>query len=173
MRDATRAIVSNYLRNCWWLEKHDLIQEAELAKLEAARYWKPGGAPLEAYLARVVANHLCYYVARCRCPVYAPTNRIGAMYETQPCAISAARNIPASGQPPVEHMDRARMAELVRRALAVIALGDLAAEVLLAERKPAEVAAARGVPVQKVYRATRDARRALREDEGLRAFVEE
>ena len=173
MKDATRAIVSNYLRNRWWLEKQDLIQEAELAKLEATRYWRPGGAPLEAYLARAMANHLCYYVARCRCPVYAPTNRIGALYEAQGCAETAARNIPASGQPAIERMDRARMAELVRNALAVMALGDLAAEVLLAERKPAEVAAARGVPVRKVYRATRDARRALREDEGLRAFVED
>jgi DNA-directed RNA polymerase specialized sigma24 family protein len=173
MKDATRAIVSNYLRNRWWLEKQDLIQEAELAKLEATRYWKPGGAPLEAYQARVMANHLCYYVALRRSPVYAPTNRIGALYEAQGCGVAAARNVPAPGQPAVECMDRAHMAELVRRALALMALGDLAAEVLLAERKPAEVAAARGVPVQKVYRATRDARRALREDEGLRAFVEE
>ena len=172
MKDATRAIVNAYLRKCSWLEEDDLSQEAELAKLEAARTWKATGAPLEAYQATVVAHTLCRYVWNAQWPVYAPTRHLPAGVDLGKASVTTACNIRYTAVQPEERMDSERATAMVREALALLSIGDLASEVLLHERKPAVVARARGVSVQQVYRAARDAKRALQENKGLRAFAE-
>ena len=175
MKDATKAILNNYLRTCPWMDKDDLAQEAELVKLEAARHWKPtGGAPIEAYQAKAMIYHLRRYVWDAHWPVYAPVRHLDTnRFDLRGASVAKAARMAATIDHSDERIDSTRAAEMVRDALALLHAGDLAAEVLLAERKPAEVAKARRVPVGQVYRAARDAKRALRENEGLRAFVEE
>ena len=172
MKDATRAVVNAYLRKCSWLEEDDLSQEAELAKLEAARTWKAAGAPLEAYQATVIAHTLCRYVWKSRWTVHAPTRHLPEGIDLRSVGLSKAINMRYTAVHPEERLDSERAASMVREALALLSIGDLASEVLLHERKPAAVARARGVSVQQVYRAARLAKRALQENKGLRAFVE-
>ncbi len=173
MKDGTRAIVNHYLRTCPWMDKDDLSQEAELAKLEAARHWKPTGAPIEAYQAPAMYHALRRFTWDFRWPVYAPVRHLDTnRFDLRRAGLAEARRTPAPGAAADAGIDSTRAAEHVRTALALLHCGDLAAEVLLSERKPAEVAKARRIPVAQVYRAARDAKRALRENEGLRAFVE-
>ena len=173
MKDATKAILNHYLWTCPWVDRDDLAQEAELAKLEAARHWKPTGAPLEAYQATAMAHTLRRYTWDFRWPVYAPVRHLDLnRFDLRKVSLVKTGRMPGTDEPADVRLDSNRAVEMVRTALALLHCGDLAADVLLGERKPAEVARARRVPVAKVYRAARDAKRALRESKELRAFVE-
>jgi DNA-directed RNA polymerase specialized sigma24 family protein len=177
MKDATKAILNHYLRQCPWMDRDDLAQEAELAKLEAARHWRPTGAPLEAYQATAMAHTLRRYTWDFRWPVYAPVRNLDTTrFDLRKAGLAAARRLPGTDEPADVRMDSARAAEMVRTILALLNCGDLAAEVLLREREPEEVAKARSVSVSKVYREVRYAKRKLQKKLGrnqeLRAFVE-
>lgn len=176
MKDATTAIVRNYAALTPWLEVQELRQQAELAKAETARTWRPGGAPLVACQNKAVTWALWRHVRLERSPIYANLGHLEGAVALDGffrVDLLAARHVPAPEQPVEEHVDRRHLKNLVDRMLALLPMGDLAGEVLLAERKPAEVARERRVPVLSVYRAVRDAKRSLGRSERLRRFAEE
>jgi hypothetical protein len=173
MTATTRALLNHYLRTCPWVDREDLQQEAALAELEAARQWKDGGAPLDVCQRSATRQRLGRYVWAFRWPVTADRRRFDpAKHDLRKAPIAGLRA--TADQAPLADalLHSRRAAEMVRQAFALLAIGDVAAEVLLGERKPAEVAAARRVPVQMAYRAVRVARRALREDRHLQEFAE-
>ena len=173
MIDATNAIVRNYAFLCGWLEAQDLRQQAELAKLEAAKTWKDGSAPLEGWQAVVMRRSLWAYTRQNRAPITASINRLNKLDVCRSVDLEHARSVPTEVATPEERLDRHRFAKIITRILALLPGGDLASEVLLEERKPAEVAQSRRVPVREVYQATREARQALQGDRRLRAYAEE
>ena len=173
MKDATTAIVRNYGYLCGWLEAKELRQQAELAKLETLRKWKPGGAPLESYQAQVMAYSLWLYVRKARAPVYASRHCIRELDACKRVALSTARDVHDSDMLQEERIDRHRVKNLITRMLALLPGGDLAGEVLLGERKPAEVAETRRVPVGDVYQAVRDAKKRLARSRQLRDYAME
>jgi len=173
MRDATNAIVNNYSHLCGWLEAQELRQEAEIAKLEAARTWKPDGAPIEAYQAKAMTGALWLYVHRARAPVYASRHCIHDLDACKRATLLDARTVPESVAAPEERIDRHRVANLITRMLALLPGGDLASEVLLEEHKPAAVAARRQVPVKDVYQAVQDAKKRLARSRRLRDYAME
>jgi hypothetical protein len=176
MKDATNAIVRNYSALTGWLEAQELRQQAELAKLEAARTWKPGGDPLVACQNKAMTWALWRYVRQERAPVHANLGHRSGVLALDGCHrvdLLAARGTPASGESYEERSDRRRLSNIITRMLALMPSGNLAGEVLLAERKPAEVAQARKVPVRAVYQAVQDAKRTLVQDRTLRQFAAE
>jgi hypothetical protein len=173
MRDATTAIVRNYSYLCGWLEVQELRQQAELAKLEAARTWKPGLAPLEALQATTMKYALLDYVIRARVPVYASRHCVAELDACERVDLLAAREVCDPVVPPEERIDHHRVKNLITRMLALLPRGNLAGEVLLGERKPAEVAVARKVPVRAIYQAVRDAKRTLARSRRLREYAME
>ena len=173
MKDATTAIVRNYAHLCGWLEVQELRQQAELAKLEAIRTWKAGGAPLEAWQAKAMTYSLWLYVRTARAQVYASRHCIHDLDACHRADLVSAHNAPAFGVPEEERIDRHRVKNLITRMLALLPRGDLAGEVLLGERKPAEVAETRRVPVREVYRAVRDAKRTLVKSRQLQEYAME
>lgn len=175
MRDATKAIVRNYHRLCRWLDIRDLIQEAEVAKLEAAQTYETGGPPPEAYNARAMAFSVRRYVMKARAPVSGSSheNALQALGGTRACDLQALRSNAGDSGQYERHVDMARAAKIVHSVLNLLEDGQLAGEVLLHERKSAEVAKAYRVPVRTVYRAARAARVALAEQPTLRAYGEE
>jgi hypothetical protein len=176
MKDATTAIVRNYAALTPWLEVQELRQQAELAKAETSSTWKPGGAPLVACQNKSVTWALWRHVRLERSPVHANLGHREGVIALDSCSrvdLVAARNVSAQVLPVEEHVDRRHLANLITRMLALLPMGDLAGEVLLGERKPAEVAQERRVPVLAVYRAVRDAKRTLGRSQRLQRFAEE
>ena len=173
MKDATIAIVRNYSYLCGWLEVQELRQQAELAKLEAARTWRPGLAPLEAYQSKAMTFSLWLYVRTARAPVYASRHCIRELDACKRADLFSAREGCEPVVPPEECIDRHRVKNLITRMLALLPRGDLAGEVLLGERKPAEVAETRRVPVREVYQAVRDAKKRLAGSRRLREYAME
>jgi DNA-directed RNA polymerase specialized sigma24 family protein len=176
MKDATNAIVRNYSALTGWLEAQELRQQAELAKLEVARTWKPGGAPLVACQNAAMKWALWRYVRWARGPVYANLGHRAGTEALDACRsvdLLALRGQPDIGDSHEDHLDKRRMANIITRMLALMPSGELAGEVLLGERKPAEVAQERKVPVREVYQAVQDAKRKLKGSRRLRQFVAE
>jgi len=171
MKDATTAIVRNYSFLCGWLEIQELRQQAELAKLEAARTWKPDGAPLEACQAKAMTGALWLYVRKARAPVYASRHCISELDGCKREVLRSIDHVPLPAEPAEAHLDRHRVANLITRMLALLPGGDLAGEVLLEERKPAEVAKLRKVPVRDVYQAVQDAKKRLGRSRQLREYA--
>lgn len=173
MRDATHSIVNNYHRLCAWLDVRDLEQEAELAKLQSAPHWNPGGAPLEAYQAMAMAYSLRSYVARMRAPVSAGHNNLEALNATFACEIDDA--FQAAGDSGIyEHgLDIGRASMLIQAIMTLLDDDGIARAVLIEEQKPADVARARNIHVAHVYRAVRVAREAIAAEPHLRAYGEE
>lgn len=176
MKDATTAIVRNYAALASWLEVQELRQQAELAKAETVRTWKPGGAPLVACQNKAVTWALWRHMRLERSPIYVNLgHRAGAIALDGLCRVNlvAARGVPAAELPAEERVDRRHLANIITRMLALLPMGDLAGEVLLGERKPAEVAKERKLPVREVYQAVRDAKRSLGRNQRLREFAVE
>ena len=176
MKDATNALVRNYGALCGWIEAQELRQQAELAKLEAARTWKPGGAPLVACQGKAMLWSLWEHVRRVRAPVHAdPGNRAGAqaLDAARAVDIEAARDVSVASVPADEQVDRRRIVAIALRELAALPSGHLAGEVLIFDHNPAEVAEAQGIPVREVYLAVRHAKRHLSASQPLRAYAEE
>ena len=176
MKDATTAIVRNYAALTPWLEVQELRQQAELAKAEVARTWKPGDAPLVACQNNAMKWALWRHVRLQRSPIYANLGHRSGVAALDSCFrvdLVAARDMPAVGLPAEENVDRRHLHNLITRMLALLPMGDLAGEVLLGERKPAEVAKARKLPVREVYQAVKDAKRSLGRSQRLREFAVE
>ena len=176
MKDATTAIVRNYAAITPWLEVQELRQQAELAKAETASTWKPGGAPLVACQNKAMTLALWRHVRLQRAPIYADLgHRTGVVALDACCRVDlvAARDIPAQELPAEEHVDKRYLRNLLTRMLALLPMGDLAGEVLLRERKPADVAKERELPVREVYQAVKDAKRSLGRSQLLREFAVE
>lgn len=172
-QQAIRAIVNNYCRQYKQLDRRDLEQEATLAALQAARTWKEGSAPLHCYQARAVTLAVGNYCARARCPVS------GWRHDAAHFA-TVAGHWSVSLWPddlviwPDGEGDfyRRQLAAEIRRILYGLADGRLAALVLLAEYKPAEVARRERCKLRRVYRATHHAYQALAESAILRDYAE-
>ena len=163
---AVRAVVRNYQRRAMWIEAADLQQQAALTMIEAARTWRPGDAPLGSYQAAAVARHLGRYIAAQASPVH-ETHGQGS--GAQGCSLEA---LASTGEAPQAefHIDLGKACAEVARILA--GRSPAVRAVLLEERKPAEVAADLGVPVQAVYQAVNAATRALRASRKLARLAE-
>ena len=109
MKDATTAIVRNYSFLCGWLEIQEMRQEAELAKLEAARTWKPDRAPLEAWQAQAMTGALWLYVRRARSPVYASRHCIAELYGCKRAVLRSIDHVSLPAAPAEERLDRHRV----------------------------------------------------------------
>ena len=154
---AVCSVVANYTRMAGgWLGADELQQVAAVTMLEAARTWKPGGAPLENYQAKAVAFRLKRYIAKMRRPASAREDMATAEDALPPQA--------------EWHIDLKRAAEEVQRILSRQSRAAVA--VLLEERAPAEVAAELGLSAARVYTEAQAARRALRGSRKLRALAE-
>ena len=162
---AVKAVVANYQRRALWLEAADLQQQAALTMIEAARTWKPGGAPLAAYQASAVARNLERYIAAQASPVHETHGRASG---ARGCDLEAIASL---GEPPDAefHIDLKRACEEVRRILA--SKSPAARAVLLGERKPADVAAEMGLPARQLYVEIKAATRALRASPVLAMLV--
>ena len=172
---AVRAVVRAYQRRAGWLEAADLQQQAALTMIEAARTWRPEGVPpdavqtmtpLEAYQVAAVARNLKRYIAAQASPVH---ETHGQASGAQGCSLEALAS--AGEAPRAEfHIDLGKACAEVARILA--GRSPAVRAVLLEERKPAEVAADLGVPVQAVYQAVNAATRALRASRKLARLAE-
>ena len=105
--------------------------------------------------------------------MYASRHCLAELDACKRADLLAARHVPDAIAPQEERVDRHRVSNIITRMLALLPGGDLAGEVLLGERKPAEVAVARRVPVRDVYQAVRDAKKRLGRSRQLRAYAEE
>jgi hypothetical protein len=169
-----RAAIRNYGAIHPWL-RDDLAQEAALAVLEA-RAKRPGEALAEATIA---ARELYLFVAESNSPVHLPDHRDeawkwAASAEREPLEVqrhghdgeyaSEHRDVAAVAaqqwRPLEDRLDDARAMAEVRRILE--AEGEAAKAVLLAEEKPAAVAARLRLSRRQVYKRTARAMERLR-----------
>jgi len=159
-----QVVVARYAARLWWVDRHDLEQEAALCVLENQHRWREGkGRNRGSFLGLLVARHLIKYVARQR--HYA--NEISTVDP------DSFRSCDADGRDRHGfefHLDVARASREVRRLLADE--DECAREVLLGEQKPSDVARSMGLDIRSVYRRTERARLALRGSHLLREQYE-
>jgi DNA-directed RNA polymerase specialized sigma24 family protein len=168
---SVRAIVANYTRRAAWIEAMELQQEAALTMIEAARTWKPGGAPLSAYQGAAVAKRLSVVVAEMSSPVRPFAGKHHVRVQAASCPVDTIDDVEQSDAGSECRLDIRAAAHEVFRILG--AQPPAARAVLLEERRAGAVASELGLPVAEVYRATLEARRALRSSERLRALMED
>ena len=169
-RSIAAKAASNYCRRCWWAEHSDLENTAMVAVLEAERTWDPEvGVPKGAYQWRAAVLALRNYLWETSSPVSLPKR--SAMLPELAKGISKVALDPSAGTTtpwPDRLIDDDRWRQGVRAQLEALTDhdqdADLALAVLLGEGRSAEVAQARGVPVQRVYRATQRVRELMRVD---------
>ncbi len=171
MRDGTSKIIFNYFKIGRHLDWRDLRQEAALAAIVAQETWREDLGPLIPYRNRAIALRLREYVARSRCPLSGGVHVVKHLWSLQPAPLAEARRLPAPVRPIEALIDARRAEEVARRVLELVSDGDLAAEVILRERAPREVAATLRLPVERVYRAAKRAKKALRASDRLRELV--
>jgi len=165
------SVLRRYARGYPWIDPRDFEQEAALAQLEAAQTWRPGGeASMATYGNMAALYHVRAYCLRLNAVPHAPLAVLPALRTTR-CGLEALGEGTDAPCGPDGLLDRLRAVRRLRHVLAELDDGSLAAEVLLHGRAPSEVATAQRIPVQRVYRATRRARKALRADEILNHYA--
>ena len=168
---SVRSIVANYSRRAAWIEAQELQQEAALTMIEAARTWRPGGAPLATYQAAAVAKHMSRFLAEAESPVRPFVGKKHVRVHAERRELESASNVPAPACASEVYVD---VREAVREVFVILGAHPPAARaVLLDERSPATVAAEFGLSAATVYVQTKAARRALRSSTKLRALMED
>ena len=164
------SLIRKFHRIAPWVEPEELQQVAALAYLEAAQsYPKDCQASLDTYRDSAVRYMLSHHVDRARSPVTASTGKLAAMRGMDRAALEELDW--AGGEQATRERDLDIAAAKVRLRAVLQLMSPAATAVLLEERKPAEVARALRVPVQRVYTDTLRARRALVRDEELRQLM--
>lgn len=175
-----KAVARRYANRCWWADPDDVTSEASVAVLQAKRTWDPTvGVPFDGYAQRAAALRVRTYLWGESSPVtgglhdpkknIANVRRAGLMMRT-----AGGHDAPEmhSERPELMHtpdpaaqLDDANWRLRVRRRLRALARdgrdGELATEVLVRGRKPAEVIAESG---RDVYGAVHLVRRKVRSD---------
>lgn len=162
-----RKAARRYARRCWWAEVEDLEQEGALAALRAAKSWDPAvGVPIEAYLWRAAVVAMRTSLWKNSAPVSAPGKKVSELRGAHRADLIPEEHFaPSTPDSLIEEATRAD--EVFFEVVDAVGHGPdsmLGIEVLLGEKKAREVASARGVAVERVYRAAQEARRAVAED---------
>jgi len=180
-RRAARA----YAAKCWWASYEDLVQEAFIATIKAARTFDPEhGAPIDAYLYRAAVLTLQPVLLRASAPVSAPRRKLdqlrGVTQATHPAG--PLHFVSEGGQPGLApevlalrapdncevlvdlHMWRERVRTRMTELLSDAQHTHITIPILLDGAESYEVAEREGLPLKDVYNATNRARRRLAKD---------
>jgi hypothetical protein len=164
------SLIRKFHRIAPWVEPEELQQVAALAYLEAAQSYPPNcQASLDTYRDSAVRYMLSHHVDRARSPVTASTGKLSAMREMRGASLEVIDQ--DGGELEERERDLDIAAAKVRLRAVLQLMSPAATAVLLEERKPAEVARALRVPVQRVYVATLHAKRAIARNEELRQLM--
>lgn len=163
LRIARRA-AQGYARKCWWADVDDLTQEAAAAVVKAQTTFDPNrGTPFKAYALRAAEYALQPYIWGESSPV---SGSFGAKLSGALAGLYRAGEVdpetPSNAESAEVALTTRSWSESVRALVRALDPTGLARDVLLYEQKSAEVAAARGVPVDEVYEATAKVREALK-----------
>jgi DNA-directed RNA polymerase specialized sigma24 family protein len=179
LQNVIQCEVARASRKYWWADLRDLNSEAWVAALAAAdRYTeKAGHAAPWTWVSRNVRWELTAWVTATTSPVHQRSHARFTKVRTFSLDTPEAEVILASeAEPPDQALADAQARAAIQRVVAgVIKQVDpdgLAAPVLLDGAAPAEVAAARGVPVLSVYRAAARVKRALYKNREAAALLE-
>jgi hypothetical protein len=181
------SLAKKYARKCWWASLDDLRQEALSVMLSSYRtYLKhPEGDPC-GYVYRAAACGLRNYLLRNNTPVSASSYDLDSLrgivrvdglakeiilgqrakpearVEMKLRAVQTAEYQTDENFEDTDWLDRARarLTEVLNKVPNYM----IATQVLLAKRRPKEVAVENGVDVRVVYKATKAARRAIVND---------
>lgn len=161
---------SRYWRANRWAEHAELKQVAWLALLEADRTFNAAvGVPWQAYGWRAAVLAVRDFVLRARCPVHTRAHAAAGAHDV-PRGVTLGEEPPCSATQ-LDALASARLgvriAEAVYAEIAAHPDAELGVAVLFDEHAPADVAAANGVAVAKVYKAARQLRQALMFDARL------
>lgn len=180
MTDVVEQVVPRYLSKYYWADKRELVQESWRTVLAARKTWDPKvGVTLEAYLYKSAVYSLQDFVCRARTVAYVPHRERKKAFELSmvpidsiavvllaltadsnkawsrdPCFDWCTSSLPPDTQYEKEERRHALMME-VYRVFTADKEGHLAKEVLLDGTKSAKVAEKYGIPVSKVYNATK------------------
>jgi DNA-directed RNA polymerase specialized sigma24 family protein len=170
--DIVARVVRRYIRRSAWaaLIADDLAQEGALALAKARRTFDPTvGVPWEGYAYRAAWLACAGYLVADSSPV---TRRAAGAENRARRAPEEALAAYVDGLDVVETYEDAEWCASVRARLGLLADGDAdVVGVLLEETTPAAVAAARGLPVARVYAAVATARRRATMDGELYALM--
>lgn len=156
-----------YQRRVWWASVEDMTQEAATAMTKATTTWDPKvGVTLEAYLWRVAVLAIQPLITRDSSPVSSgarPKKALRGLYRA-PVDIHAPDKRPSTE----ERLREAQWRDEVwERVLAMDPSGGMAADVLLGDKRSAEVASDNGVDVREVYGAASKTRNRMRDSYDL------
>lgn len=179
--EAAEHVAKRYARRAhsfWWMDIDDLRQVAVFAALDALRRHDPKRGPVRPHTMKAAFFSVVEFIRKCGAPVSGPTRHRAVVLrglERAPVDDVVERADPH--EPPdlaVEDDERRRRTRTaIERVLSRIPNADLARARLL-DGEAGEVVAERvGVPLWRVYEATTEARKALREDLTLRALYDE
>jgi DNA-directed RNA polymerase specialized sigma24 family protein len=167
---AIRAVCANYSRLTPWLEAQELRQEAALVALEAARTWKPGGAPLANYQAAAVARRLGRYIAEQRAPLRPFVGANHTLVDVRACAVEDIDR--AGGHAPSVEADLDRAAAMAELHRILAKYPAQAAATLLGEHTAGDVAREMGLTRRQVEYPVMMAKRAIRKSALLQQLAE-
>lgn len=154
---------SRYKRIYWWAELDDLKQVALMAVFRARKSWDvKEGIPFGGYAWRAATIQLRNFVRKMSAPVSAKENDLDNLVGIFRASVGQLENKSNTNEgDAVELLDSARTREQVREVFGRVEDGYLARMVLLDEDAPRVVAAREGIPVRRVYEATRRVRNAI------------
>jgi len=147
-----KAVAQRYANRCWWADVGDMVQEATVAIIVARRTWDPQvGVPFDGYAARAAALRVKDWLWRESSPVtgglHDPRKNVAGVHAAELKDDVA----PQPARDPGEALDEIDWRLRVRRRLRALAGrtrdGDLAAEVLVRGRPPADVIRETGADV--------------------------
>lgn len=161
-----------YAARCWWADLNDLKQEAWVAVLDAQQRgtYRPARGSKAAYYQRVAVFCLKEYLWRQSSPVTGRRGHGKKMAGMHRAPIGALHAHEAAVAAEMEAIEQwwAGMSEAVRQLVRNGNGGDIAARVLLAREKPADIATELRCPVHRVWRASSQARKRIKADLDLR-----
>ena len=163
IRQLAIAVARRYKRRCWWADLDDLTGEASAAVLKAVPNWDPEvGVPIEAYVWRAAAFACKHWLWKNTAPVNASSHSAKKLKGLHRVGLKEVRDQASDHDPLREYTDmewRQRVKAHLEEIIATTPNGDLAAAVLLEERRPVEMEA----DVQHVYKAAAVLRKRLRQ----------
>lgn len=163
IRQVSLAVARRYKRRCWWADIDDLTNEAAAAIVKALPNWDPEvGVPVEAYVWRAAAFACKHWLWKNTAPVNASSHSAKELKGIHRVSLKAVHSQESDHDPHRDYTDmewRQRVKAHLEEIIASTPNGDLAAAVLLEERKPMDMEA----DTQRVYKAAAVLRNRLRQ----------
>ena len=157
------SVARRYKRKCWWADVDDLTNEAAAAVVKALPNWDPEvGVPVEGYVWRAAAFACKHWLWKNTAPVNASSHSAKNLKGIHRVGLREIRDQASGCDPYREYSDlewRARVKAHLEELIASTPDGDLAAAVLLEERRPMDMQA----DTQHVYKAAAILRNKLRQ----------